>query len=88
MFLCVVVGCVKWIDGSLWGTIIWFILAAVAGVKSFAAFSFAPLGDMAELDPAAPPESAMPPESGEAPESGVDEPSTSHNSTAPSGLSG
>jgi hypothetical protein len=57
MFLCVVVGCVKWIDGSLWGTIIWFILAAAAAVWSFAAFSS--MGYIEDIDAAALPEGGI-----------------------------
>jgi len=53
MFICVIVGSVKWIDGSLMGTIIWFILAGLAGLSSFAFFMPNPAE---ELDPVKPPE--------------------------------
>jgi hypothetical protein len=69
MFLCVVVGCVKWIDGSLWGAIVWFVLAAVAAVWSFAGFSS--MGYIDDIDTAP------------LPENGIDEPPAALDSAEP-----
>ena len=53
MFICVIVGSIKWINGSLAGTLFWFILASLAGLASFAFFMPNPA---AEFDPVKPPE--------------------------------
>jgi len=58
MFICVIVGSVKWINSSLMGTIIWFILAGIAGLASFAFFMPNPAEE--ELGPVKPPENPPP----------------------------